>query len=942
MDANLTTRYTVPGPPRGGAGTGKNTTVTNLPTGTVTFLFSDIAGSTRLLQQLGPQYAEALATHQALLRAAFAAHHGQEVDTQGDSFFAAFPTAPAALAAAAQAQHALAAHSWPASWPAGATVRVRIGLHTGAPVLAAKRYVGLDVHRAARIAAAGHGGQILLSQATRDLAEADLPDGARLVDLGEHQLKDLQRPEHLYQLLLPHLPADFPPLRTLDRAHHNLPVQLTPLVGRREAVGQISELLTRDDVRLVTLTGPGGIGKTRLAVQVAAEVVDHFADGVYLVALGPIADPDLVMSAIAQTLGLRDLGSVAPEDSLKTYLADKTLLLVLDNVEHVIAAAPRIMQVLTACPRLTVLATSRVSLHLRGEHEFAVPPLDLPARRRARARASLTQADLASLTTYAAVALFIERAQAVKRDFTVTNANAPAIAEICARLDGLPLAIELAAARVRLLTPQALLARLSSRLKLLTGGPRDLPERQQTLRNAIAWSHDLLAPQEQILFRRLAVFAGGCTLEAAETICAAPAAAPPLATDTLDSLDSLAAQSLLRQHDPQHDPDDGENENENEPRFQMLETIREYGLEQLRAHGEAEALQQAHLVYYRTLAEHTAQQFFSAREAPWFAMLEREHDNFRAALGWAREQSDATEGLRLAGALAHFWFTYGYLSEGREWLEGLLALPQPAAAPEDIVPADVRARALYGAGDLATWQGDFDHATTRLEQSLTLARSAGDRGLVVDALNRLGVTAVQQGNSEQSAQWFEESLMVARELGDLTHLLGPLNNLGEVAYMLGDYARAAAFYEEALANSRQVGDRRVHVMLGNLGNVARHQGNMVKAEALYRESLDAARALGDPRAIAESLEGMSMVRAMAGDGVRAARLFGAATAARDLIGAPQPPTEREDRDVALRPARDALGEAAWQQAFAGGRALSLEQALHEALTSAPADGEPTE
>ncbi|HLJ81778.1 MAG TPA: NB-ARC domain-containing protein, partial [Ktedonobacterales bacterium] len=382
---------------------------------------------------------------------------------------------------------------------------MRIGLHTGAPVLAVHRYVGLDVHRAARIAAAGHGGQVLLSQATRDLGEADLPAEASLLDLGEHRLKDLQRPEHLYQLVLPDLPANFPPLKTLDRSHHNLPVQMTPLVGRGEAVRQVVELLAREDVRLVTLTGPGGIGKTRLALQVAAELVDRFADGIYLVALGPVADPDLVIGTIAQILGLRELGSATPEENLKTYLADKDMLLVLDNLEHVVGAGLRLMNLLIACPGITMLATSRVSLHLRGEHEFAVPPLALPVQRAVRSQGGVAGAepDLEALTHYAAVALFIERAQAVKRDFAVTGANAPAIAEICARLDGLPLAIELAAARTRLLPPQALLARLSSRLHLLTGGPRDLPERQQTLRNTIAWSYDLLSSEERTLFRRL-------------------------------------------------------------------------------------------------------------------------------------------------------------------------------------------------------------------------------------------------------------------------------------------------------------------------------------------------------------------------------------------------------------------------------------------------------
>ncbi len=899
--------------------------MTDLPTGTVTFLFTDIEGSTRLLQQLGSRYAEALAAHQALLRAAFSAHDGREVDTQGDSFFAAFPTAPAALAAAAQAQYTLAAHAW----PVGTAVRVRIGIHTGAPVLAADRYVGLDVHRAARIAAASHGGQVLLSQATRDLGEAELPAGTRLVDLGEHRLKDLQRPEHLYQLFLPDLPSDFPPLKTLDRSRHNLPVQVTPLVGRGEAVRQVVDMLVREDVRLVTLTGPGGIGKTRLALQVAAELVDSVSDGVYVVPLGSIADADLVMSTIAQTLGLRELGSATPEENLKSYLADKDVLLVLDNFEHVVGAGPHVIELLVACPRVRALATSRLSLHLSGEHEFEVAPLGLPVqptrRRNTQSRSGGVDADveLGKLTQYASVALFIERAQAVKRDFTVTSANAPSIAEICARLDGLPLAIELAAARVRLLPPQALLARLSSRLKLLTGGPRDLPERHQTLRNAIAWSHDLLAPEEKALFRRLSVFAGGCTLEAAETICVSPEGAPTLSLDVLDGLDSLAAQSLLRQQEASE---------ADEPRFLMLETIREFGLEQLTASGEAEALLRAHLAYFTTLAELAAHHAHTPQEGQWHDTLEREHDNFRAVLGWTREQSNAADGLRLAGALAYFWYSRGYLSEGREWLEGMLALPQDGiSGGGQSVPEQVRAVALYGAGDLALWQGDSNHAILRLEQSLALARATGLVELAVDALNRSGIALMWQGKLDLALQRWEECLALALKLGDAVRLEGPLNNLGEVAYLKGDLECAAAYYKEALGYARQAGDTHAHIMVGNLGNVARRQGNLPKAEALYRESLELVQQPGDPRAIAECLEGLVSVAA-SGDGVRAARLLGASQAVRDVIGAPQPPNEWADLEATLHVARAAIGDDAWAAALAAGRALTLQQAVKEALS----------
>ena len=903
--------------------------MSDLPTGTVTFLFSDVEGSTRLLQRLGPRYAEALGAHQALLRAAFAAHQGREVDTQGDSFFIAFPRAGDALAAAVESQRALAMYPW----GEGASLRVRMGLHTGAPQLVGEHFIGLDVHRAARIAAAGHGGQILLSEATRTLSEGELPAGASLRDLGEHLLKDLQQPEHLYQLVLPDLPADFPPLKTLDRARHNLPIQPTPLIGREEAIGALTELLARDDVRLVTLTGPGGIGKTRLALQVAANLVGQFADGAYLVALGTITDPEQVARAIAQTLGLREAGSTSAEESLNGYLADKRVLLLLDNFEQVVGAAPLLARLLASYAGLKLLVTSRISLRLRGEQTYVVSALGLPTHRTRGSAAGLhaPPPDLETISQYSEVALFIERARAGARDFQVTMANAPAIAEICAQLDGLPLAIELAAARIKLVPPQALLARLSSRLKVLTGGPRDLPERQQTLRNAIAWSFDLLAPDEQVLFRRLAIFEGGCALEVAEAICVAPAGAPALGVDLFDGLGSLVDKSLVRQ--------EGGDET-GEPRFRMLETIREYGLEQLAASGEALALQRAHLNWSLGLAEQAALEVRGPQERVELDWLEREHDNLRAALRWAREQGDATLGLRLAGALGYFWFARGYLSEGREWLEGLLQL-----ADSVDVPAATRAKALYAAGDLTLWQGDYDQATTRLEQCLAVAQTAGAPDIAASALNRLGIVAHQRGDLAAAEARWEESAALARELGDLRLLTPPLNNLGEAAHYRGDLVQAKALYEEALAAGRQIGDTAfLGVAIANLGNVARLQGDFVRAGALVREALRLESARGDPRVIAEQLECVARVDGAAGSAVRAARLLGAAAAARDALGAPSLDRELQETEVAVAPARAALGEETWAAAFAAGRALSLEQAVHEALgdeSSAEPSAEPS-
>jgi predicted ATPase len=460
-------------------------------------------------------------------------------------------------------QQTLAAHVW----PNGVTVRVRMGLHTGEPHLTAEGYVGLDVHRAARIMRATHGGQILLSQTTRALVDHDLPTGVGLRDLGAHHLKDLQQPIHLFQLVTPDLPADFPPLLTLDLHAHNLPVQLTSYIGREKEVAMVAQLLLRDDVRLLTLTGPGGIGKTRLGLQVAAELSDHFVDGVYFVNLAPISDPAFVLPTIAQTLGVQESASHQMLDILQAVLQERQMLLVLDNFEQVVSAAVEVAALLARCPRLNVPVTSRAALHLSGEHQFPVTPLELPDPRHLP--------DLNALSQYEAVALFIARAMAARPEFQVSNATAPAVAEICVRLDGLPLAIELAASRITLSPPQALLARLSQRFTLLTGGVRDAPARQQTLRSTIAWSYDLLEAREQRLFRRLCVFVGGMTLSAVEAVSAAMGDDPE---SVLYGMASLIDKSLLRQSEPE-----GE-----QPRFVMLQTIREYGWEALIASGEME------------------------------------------------------------------------------------------------------------------------------------------------------------------------------------------------------------------------------------------------------------------------------------------------------------------------------------------------------------------
>jgi predicted ATPase/class 3 adenylate cyclase len=773
----------------------------DLPTGTVTFLFSDLQASTRLLQHLSDRYAEVLTEYRRLLREAFQAGDGHEIDTAGDGFFASFQRATHAVAAAVAAQRAIAGHPW----PEGASVRVRMGLHTGEPTLAAGGYVGLDVHRAARICSAGHGGQTLLSQTTRALVDYDLPAGVSLRDLGEHHLKDLRHPERIYQLVIPDLPADFPPLRTLDSRFNNLPAQPTPLIGREQVGAAACGRLRREAVCLLTLTGPGGTGKTRLGLQVAADLIEDFESGVSFVCFATISDPALVVSTIAQTLGVREKAGELLLESLKNHLQDRQMLLVLDNFEHVVTAASVVTQLLVACPRLKCLVTSRVVLHLRGEHEFPVPPLALPDPKHLPAVAALSQ--------YAAVELFIQRALAVNPDFRVNNENAPAVAKICVRLDGLPLAIELAVARIKLLPPRAMLARLGHRLELLRGGARDLPDRHQTLRQAIAWSYNLLEASEQALFRRLGVFVEGCTLEAAGAVHHAvngPVGGSEQSLDVLEGMASLVDKSLLQQ----------EEQGNGEPQFRMLETIREYGMECLTTSGETQAIQRAHADYYLALVEVTEPELTGPEQTVWLDRLETEHDNLRAALRWAEESGETEIGLRLAGALCQFWLVRGHLSEGQEQLARLLTLVGTS------IRTAAQAKALTGAGNLAHNLGDYAAARAFSEESLAIWREIGDKGGIAASLNHLGWAAWRQGDYAAARSLSEEGLAIWREIKDKQGIATSLNNLGWVAHHQGDYAVARTLHQESLALRRDLGDKwGIAFALTNLGWTIHKQGD---------------------------------------------------------------------------------------------------------------------
>src|SRR5690348_9590868 len=654
-----------------------------LPSGTVTLLFTDIEGSPRLLRRVGDAYADLLAEHRRLLAEAFEQHRGSIVDSEGDAFFVAFASARDAVAGAEAAQRALAEHPWPGD----EELRVRMGLHTGEPRVVDGRYVGLDVHHAARVMAAGHGGQVLLSESTRAL----LDDGTRLSDLGEHRLKDLSQPQRLYQLDLDGLPVEFPPLKTLDNRPTNLPVQPNELIGRERELEEAAALLT-NGLRALTLTGPGGTGKTRLALQLAADVVEHFPDGVFFVSLAPVRDWELVSPTIARTLGLREQPGETYAETLTGYLRDKRMLLLLDNFEQVLVAAPAIAGLSATAPELRVLATSRTPLHLSGERTYSVPPLGLPE----------------------SVTLFADRAHAATAEFEIADDNEQAVAEICRRLEGLPLAIELAAPRVRTLPPQALLNRLDQRLQLLTGGAQDLDERQRTLRATIEWSYDLLLGEEKTLFARLACFVGGCRIDAADALCDPDGS---LGLDVLDGLGSLVEKSLLRQRP---DPD-------GEPRFWMLETIREFGLELLEGSGELPEARRRHAEWYLGLAERADVDSRTGDQAAIFDLLEAEHANVREAIEWARGAGERELLLGLATALWEFWATRGHIAEGRGVLEE--ALREAEQRP---------ARSLLGLCILRSMSGRSEGLLEDAQAALEACEALGDDYSLAQAWNAVG------------------------------------------------------------------------------------------------------------------------------------------------------------------------------------------------------------
>ena len=948
-----------------------------LPTGTLTLMFTDIEGSTRLLQQLGDHYAAVLQQCRGILRSAFQQGYGFEVDTQGDAFFVVFERALDAITSAASAQRDL----FMAQWPDGVTVRVRMGLHTGEPKPAEEGYIGLDVHLAARIMSAAHGGQVLLSPATHDLVATELNSGMALRNLGEYQLKDIAGVCRLFQLVIPDLPADFPPPATLSsrRRLYNVPTPATSFVGREREIREIGDLLQQADVRLLTLIGTGGVGKTRLALRVA----QSFAGNVCFVALDQLSESEGVLPAIAQALHLQEKKDKTLLELAQEALREESFLLILDNFEQVLAARSILVTLLAACPQLKILVTSRALLHIQAEHIFEVAPLPLPEPEAAR--------DLAKLAHNAAISLFVQRAGAVARDFHLTRANAGAIAGICARLDGIPLAIELAAARMRHFSAPEILSQLEHGLAALQGTMRDIPARQQTLVATIAWSYRLLEADEQRVFRRLSVFTNGAALQAIDEVCVAVGA---IEQPVADVLASLVDKSMMQRQSGK------------ETRFWLLQTLSLYGRVQLAEAGELEAARAAHAAYYLDLAERAAPLLAGAEQIDWLDRLDADYENIRTALEWmltgAAGKACAEQALRLCNALLGYWEMRGYFREGLTYLERTLASIQ------DVSPS-LHAQALHGAGFLALMLDDNERAERFLRESQALFRESGDRAGMADILRLQGNLAMAQSRYKVARRLLEESLAIYQEREDRQKISSTMLALAQIAVVQSDFPRASrlleenlALYltmndlysaayplyylaltyflskgdnvearklaEESLARFKDVGNRRmaayVLALLGQvvfaqdgdayaqtrsmieeslasfkmvgdrygeasaliaLAHMAADHGGPEDAHALSLESWKLLRAIGAKELAALCLEGAGEAVLARGMPERAVPLWGTAATLRAAIVAPMPPVYRESYMAAVADARQVLGQEAFQSLWTRGYRTPWEQ-----------------
>jgi predicted ATPase/class 3 adenylate cyclase len=810
------------------------------PTGTVTFLFTDIEGSTRQAQEDPVAWSAAQARHHEIVRAAIEGHGGFVFRTVGDAFLAAFDKVDGAVAAAASAQRGLVSERWPAE-----AVRARMGLHTGAAEWQNGDYQGyLTLAHAQRIMSAGHGGQILLTQTAADLALTDLPPDLALRDLGVHRLKDLPRTEHIFQLVAPDLSVDFPALRSLDAFPNNLPAELTSFIGREQELAELESMLSAS--RLLTLTGPGGTGKTRLALRLASGELETFADGAWLIELASLGDPTLLTQTVAGALGLQEEQGRSTLDVLLEYLRTRTTLLILDNCEHLIESCAQLADaMLRAAPGLKVLATSRESLDIAGETTYRVPSLPLPD--------PVDAEKLGRVAANDCVRLFVDRASAADQRFQLTERNASAVSQICLRLDGIPLAIELAAARIKVFSPEQIASRLDDRFRLLTGGSRTALERHQTLQALIDWSHDLLSDDERLVLRRLSVFAGGWSLDAAQAVCAEPLG------EVLDTLARLADKSLVTVD---------ESREAAEARYRLLETIRQYARDKLLASGESERIRDRHLEHYLRFAEEAEPHLRTADQLAWLERLETEHDNLRAALAWSVESANAERALRLAGAAAYFWELRGrYWSEGHRWLDEALALSSHRQGPGVVeTQAAPRAKALYAVGRLLfAARGEPSGSREIVEASLRSWRELGDKWWIAVALEHVGFMLIWEGDLQTARARLDEGVTLARQVEDQWPLALCLIRLSGA---LGptDMAGAHRAREEAVAIARSVGDKSLLSQgLEGLAFLYALEGNLAAAGPLAAEALSEARAIGAVTQIFLSLLVLAIIASLQGD-----------------------------------------------------------------------------
>lgn len=884
-----------------------------IPTGTVTFLFTDIEGSTKLAREYPETWESVRMRHHAILRGAIESFQGFVFQIIGDAFCSTFHTPGDALKASIKAQQALQSEPWGET-----TIRVRMGIHTGEAETDGRDYRGyLTMSLVQRLMSSGHGGQILVSHATEHLLRGQLPQDVSLRDMGEHKFKDVPHLTRVFQVQATGLQSEFPPLFTVDAHPNNLPTQLTSFIGRENELADVKKLL--QDTHMLTLIGSGGTGKTRLSIQAASEMLNHYPDGVWFVELAPISDALLVARTTAMAMSLREQPHRPLIETLCDYLQEKKLLLILDNCEHLIDSCARMAdKILRTAPNMRILASSREALGIGGEVTYHVPSLGMPDIHHLPPVETLSQ--------YEAVKLFIDRATSAVPAFTVTNDNAPALAQICDRLDGIPLAIELAAAKLRVLSLDQIAKRLDDRFRLLTGGSRTALERHQTLRAAIDWSYNLLPSAEQLLFCRLSIFAGGWTLGAAESVCSdesisggIPVGDGIRSEDILNLMEQLIHKSLVITEELQSRT---RSSSEGSLRYHMLETMRQYASEKL---TEVDARRDRHAAYFLNLAETVVPFLEKPEPASWLDKLEREHNNLRATLRWAREMGQVELGLRLASALCLFWFMRGYLDEGLAQMSEFLSLS------EGTVDAALRAKALDRAGMLARYQGDLKYAHELIAESLSIRRDLRDRHGVADSLSNLGFVVLHQVDYIQARQLYSEALSIHRELDNPQGIADSLSHLALMAFYEGDYETAQAMDESSLAIWRNLGDQQgIAWALHRLGEVKLGQGEYSAAGNLLNESLIISNDVGFKYGIACSTEGLASIAAGMGQAARAILLAGGTCALRQAIGAPLSAVDQARLEQMLAPARKLLGEEAAEAVWSKGLNLTIEQIVAEA------------